>query len=176
MQQKPQTLQYASWEGWQAVALPYKGGLTDMVIIVPDAGNFESFEPALAEERYDEIVSIFQTQPVGLSMPKFTFEASLGLKDTLVEMGMPDAFDQGRADFSGMDEQHSLYISDALHKAFIAVDEKGTEAAAATIVMPVPTALMPQGVELTIDRPFFFVIRDVPTGTVLFIGRVQDPR
>jgi len=176
MHQKPQTFPYATGDGWEAVALPYKGGLTDMVIIVPDTGNFESFESTLTAERYNEIVSALQTQPVELSMPKYTFEASLGLKDILVEMGMQDAFDRDRADFSGMDGTRRLYIGDALHKAFIAVDEKGTEAAAATIVMAVPTALMPQSVVLTIDRPFFFVIRDIPRGTILFMGRILNPR
>jgi serpin B len=176
MNQKSQTFPYASGDGWQAVALPYKGGLTDMVIIVPGAGNFTSFESVLTGERYTEIVSAMQPHEVILSMPKFTFETSLGLKDNLVGMGMQDAFDPDWANFSGMDGTHLLYLGDALHKAFIAVDEKGTEAAAATIVMAVPTSLMPQGVELTIDRPFFFFIRDVPRGTILFMGRVLDPR
>ncbi|KAF0106981.1 MAG: peptidase [Anaerolineaceae bacterium] len=167
---------YAAGDGWQAVALPYKGGLTEMVILVPDAGNFEAFESTLTAERYNEIVAALEPQQVRLSMPKFTFETSLGLKDTLIGMGMTDAFDPGLADFSGMDGQRILYIGDALHKAFIAVDEKGTEAAAATVVIMMAMALPPEGIVLTIDRPFFYVIRDVPTGTILFMGRVVDPR
>ena len=91
-------------------------------------------------------------------------------------MGMQDAFDPALADFSGMDGQRILYIGDALHKAFIAVDEKGTEAAAATVILMMAGALLPEGVILTIDRPFFYVIRDVPSGTILFMGRVLDPR
>lgn len=174
-QESSEEFAYASGDGWQAVALPYKGGLTDMVIIVPDAGNFESFESGLTAERYNELVSAMQQEQVILSMPKFTFESSLGLKSTLIEMGMLDAFDRDRADFSGMDGQHLLYIDNALHKAFIAVDEKGTEAAAATVVLMRPASL-PQGIMLTIDRPFFYVIRDIPTGTILFMGRVLDPR
>jgi serpin B len=90
---------------------------------------------------------------------------------------MQDAFDPNVADFSGIDDQKDLVISDAIHKAFIAVDEKGTEAAAATIIIMMgASALMPEGVVLTIDRPFFFFIRDVPTETILFMGRVLDPR
>jgi serpin B len=174
-QEFSENFSYASGDGWQAVALPYKGGLTDMVIIVPDTGNFESFESGLTAERYNEIVSAMQPEQVILSMPKFTFEASLGLKDTLIGMGMTDAFVPLQADFSGMDGTNQLYIGDVLHKAFIAVDEKGTEAAAATVVMMMAASL-PMGIELTIDRPFFFVIRDVPTGTILFMGRVVDPR
>ncbi len=167
---------YASGDGWQAVALPYKGGLTEMVVIVPDAGNFEAFESTLTAERYGEILAAMQTQEVILSMPKFTFETQYGLKDILTGMGMQAAFDPDTADFSGIDGQRDLVISDAIHKAFIAVDEKGTEAAAATVVIMMTGALMPQGIVLTIDRPFFYVIRDVPTGTILFMGRVVDPR
>jgi serpin B len=169
-------LAYAQGDGWQAIALPYKGGLTEMAVIVPDAGTFESFEVNLAAERYNEILSAMETQKVILSMPKFTFDTQYGLSDILTRMGMQDAFDPTGADFSGIDGQHDLYISTALHEAFVAVDEKGTEAAAATVVIKGMGALMPEGIVLTIDRPFFFVIRDVPTGTILFMGRVVDPR
>lgn len=167
---------YAAGDGWQAIALLYKGGLTEMVVIVPDTGNFEAFESTLTAERYNEILAALEPQEVLLSIPKFTFETQYGLSDTLIQMGMSDAFDPALADFSGMDGQRILYIGDALHKAFIAVDEKGTEAAAATIIIMMAGAMMPEGVVLTIDRPFFFAIRDVPTGTVLFMGRVVDPR
>jgi serpin B len=167
---------YTAGEGWQAIAMPYKGGLTEMVVIVPDLGNFATFESTLTADRYNQILAALQTQKVFLSMPKFTFETLYGLSDTLKQMGMKDAFDPSLADFSGMDGQHTLYIGDALHKAFIAVDEKGTEAAAATIVLMMMGAIPPQGVVLTIDRPFFYAIRDVPSGTILFMGRVVDPR
>ncbi|TSA47388.1 MAG: serpin family protein [Chloroflexi bacterium] len=167
---------YATGDGWQAVALPYKGGLTEMVVIVPDAGNFETFESALTAERYEEILAKMESQEVILSMPKFTFETQYGLKDVLAGMGMLDAFDPHAADFSGIDGQRDLVISDAIHKAFIAVDEKGTEAAAATVVFMGMGALMPEGIVLTIDRPFFYVIRDIPSGTILFMGRVVDSR
>jgi len=169
-------LSYAAGDGWQAVSLPYKGGLTEMVVIVPDAGNFETFESTLSAERYDEILAAMEPQDVILSMPKFTFETQFGLKDILAGMGMQAAFDPNTADFSGIDGQRDLVISDAIHKAFIAVDEKGTEAAAATIIIMGLGAIMPQGIVLTIDRPFFFFIRDVPTGTILFMGRVLEPQ
>ena len=169
------TFSYAAGEGWQAIALPYKGGLTDMVIMVPDAGIFELFESSLTADRYAGIVSALEPQQVILSMPKFKFESSLGLKDTLIQMGMSDAFDPTQADFSGMDGKHLLYVGDVLHKAFIAVDEKGTEAAAATVVLMME-ASAPQGIILEINRPFLYVIRDIPTGTILFMGRVLDPR
>lgn len=107
-------------------------------------------------------------------MPKFKFEAELALKETLMEMGTQDAFTENVADLSGMDGTHLLYLSDAFHKAFAAVDEKGTEAAAATAVLAVP-ASMPVGKDMQINRPFLFFIRDVPSGTILFMGRVVDP-
>jgi serpin B len=172
-----ENLSYSAGDGWQVVALPYKGGLTEMVIIVPDAGNFETFETTLTAERYEEILAGMKPQEVILSMPKFTFETQYGLKDILAGMGMQAAFDPYTADFSGIDGQRDLVISDAIHKAFIAVDEKGTEAAAATVVVFMTTgALMPEGIILTIDRPFFYLIRDVPSGSILFMGRVVDPR
>jgi serpin B len=167
---------YAAGDGWQAIALPYKGNLVDMVIIVPDAGNYENFEASLTADRYEAILASLETQEVLLSMPKFTFEAEYGLNDMLVGMGMTDAFNPDLADFSGIDGTQLLYISNALHKAFIAVDEDGTEAAAATVVLMGLTAMPVEGIVLTIDRPFFFVIRDVPTGSILFMGRALDPR
>ena len=172
-----ENLSYTAGDGWQAVALPYKGGLTEMVVIVPDAGNFEAFESALTSDRYAEILEAMESQEVILSMPKYTFETQYGLKDVLAGMGMQAAFNPDVADFSGIDGLRDLVISDTIHKAFIAVDEKGTEAAAATVVVFMTTgALMPEGVILTIDRPFFYVIRDIPSGTILFMGRVVDPR
>ncbi|MBE3066780.1 MAG: serpin family protein [Chloroflexi bacterium] len=172
-----ENLSYAAGDGWQAVALPYKGGLTEMVIMVPDAGNFETFESTLTADRYEEILAAMEPLEVILSMPKFTFETQYGLKDILTGMGMQAAFDPYAADFSGIDGQRDLVISDAIHKAFIAADEKGTEAAAATVVVFMTTvARMPEGIVLTIDRPFFYIIRDVPSGSILFMGRVVDPR
>jgi serpin B len=146
-----------------------------MVILLPDAGNFEAFESGLTAEEYEQILAAMDSQEVILSMPKFSFETRYGLKAILAGMGLQAAFDPNAADFSGIDGVRDLYIADAIHKAFIAVDEKGTEAAAATAVVMLEASL-PQGIVLTIDRPFFYVIRDVPTGTILFMGRVLDPR
>ena len=172
---QPKNLSYAAGDGWQAVALPYKGGLTEMVIVLPDNGNFEAFESGLTLEEYEQFLAAMEPQAVILSMPRFSFETRFGLKDILAGMGLQAAFDPNAADFSGIDGLRDLYIGDAIHKAFIAVDEKGTEAAAATALVMMEASL-PQGIVLTIDRPFFYVIRDVPTGTVLFMGRVVDPR
>jgi serpin B len=117
-------------------------------------------------------------QPSGgleLHLPKFSFTTAFGLRDQLTAMGMPEAFDPDRADFSGMTGKRDLYIDNVLHKAFVAVDEKGTEAAAATaVIMDLASAMLPD-MSLTINRPFIFVIRDLPSGQILFVGRVLNP-
>jgi serpin B len=103
-------------------------------------------------------------------MPRFNCESSIGLEQTLADMGMPSAF--GNADFSGISENAAgLFITDAKHKAFISVDEKGTEAAAATYVVIAGMS----DKAFTMDRPFIYLIRDTQTSTVLFIGRVLNP-
>jgi len=107
-------------------------------------------------------------------MPKFEFDSSFGLKKTLSEMGMPVAF-SADADFSGMTGKKNLFISDVIHKAFVSVDEAGTEAAAATAVIMELTAIPEESIEVTLDRPFIFLIRDIETGAILFVGRVMNP-
>ena len=107
-------------------------------------------------------------------MPKFKFESEFSLADTLAEMGMPIAFSDA-ADFSGMTGNRELCISDVVHKAFVAVDEAGTEAAAATAVVMELTAVPEPPVPVTIDRPFIFLIRDIETAAILFVGRVLSP-
>jgi serpin B len=107
-------------------------------------------------------------------MPQFEFDSAFSLKDTLADMGMPIAF-SGGADFSGMTGNRDLSISDVVHKAFVAVDEAGTEAAAATAVIMELTAVPEPPVEVTLDRPFIFLIRDIDTGAILFVGRVVNP-
>jgi serpin B len=107
-------------------------------------------------------------------MPKFEFDARFSLKEALIAMGMPAAFSAG-ADFSGMTGDRALSIADVVHKAFVSVDEEGTEAAAATAVVMVESAMPAQPVEVIIDHPFIFLIRDIETGAVLFVGRVVDP-
>jgi serpin B len=169
-----ETLAYAAGDGYQAVALPYKGGLTEMVILVPDAGNFSKFEAALTPAAYQQILAALTPQSVILSMPKFNFDSQYELGDTLSSMGMPDAFLADKADFSGIDGAHDLFISSVIHQAAVAVDEKGTVAAAATAIV-MSGAAMPSGIQLTIDRPFLFFIRDIPSGTILFMGRVLNP-
>ena len=167
------TLAYARLDGAQAVALPYLGQAS-MLLIVPDEGEFESFEASLDAEALDAVTESLQRYLVELSMPKFEFESAFSLSKTLKELGMPLAF--GAADFSGMNAsgERGLFISEVVHKANITVDERGTEAAAATGVA-VADSLPPGPVRLTIDQPFIFVIQDSATGAILFAGRVLNP-
>ena len=108
-----------------------------------------------------------------LRLPRWRFRQQAGLDEHLAALGMPTAFDPARANFSGMTAEAALFISAVLHEAFIAVNEEGTEAAAATAVMMSSSA--PTPVRIIVDRPFLFVIHDVETATPLFIGRVDDP-
>jgi len=166
---------YASGEGYQAVELAYQGNTAAMDLIVPDAGIFEKFESTLTADKLDQILGSMQPQMLQLALPKFSFTSSFDLGDRLSTLGMTDAFNADRADFSGMTGKRDLYITKVLHKAFVAVDEKGTEAAAATSVIMGLTAIMVPDKQLTIDRPFIFVIRDLHSGQILFLGRVLDP-
>jgi serpin B len=165
---------YAEGEGVQAVELPYDGRELSMVILLPDAGEFDTFESTLDAGRVDGIVEDLAPRQVALTMPKLEFEFGLSLKDSLAAMGMPDAF-SGAADFSGMTGTRDLFIGDVIHKAFVSVDEAGTEAAAATAVVMQKLAMPEEPVEVTVDRPFIFLIRDIQTGAILFVGRVVDP-
>jgi serpin B len=163
---------YAQGEGCQAVELPYEGNEISMVILLPDEGNFTAFENALNYDYISDIIGNLQTTDMSLTMPKFRFDSSFSLKQYLAEMGMPLAFSE-MADFSGINGNDELTITDMVHKAFIAVDEEGTEAAAASGVV-VGIVSMPQ-TSVIIDRPFILLIRDNATGAILFVGRVLNP-
>ncbi len=168
---------YMEGNGVQAIELSYAGETAAMDIILPDEGDFETFEASFNKDVYDEIINGMQPSgPVQLSLPKFEFTKDFGLAGVLSNMGMADAFDRGAADFSGMTGNKDLFISDVIHKAFVAVDEEGTEAAAATaVIMELAGAAQPPDAQFVVDRPFIFVIRDTVSGQVLFIGRVLNP-
>ena len=161
----------ATGGGYQAVELPYDGGELSMVVLLPDTGQFEAFEASLDAELVRTIMSNLVSQRLALTMPKFEFGSEFSLADTLKGMGMPVAFSD-LADFSGMTGRRGLTISDVVHKALVSVDEEGTEAAAATAVGEGVTSVPPS---VVIDRPFIFLIRDIGTGAILFVGRVMDP-
>jgi serpin B len=174
MMQQMQSFGYTDGEGYQAVELLYDGDELSMVILLPEDGQFEVFEEGLEADKVSDIISDLQFAEVALTMPKFEFDSEFSLKDTLASMGMPIAF-SGAADFSGMTGTSDLCISEVLHKAFVSVDEAGTEAAAATAVIVGETAIPEQPVEVTVDHPFIFLIRDIETGAILFVGRVLNP-
>lgn len=165
---------YAASSGYKVVELPYDGSELSMVILLPDEGNFVAFEKGLDADRFNAVLGKIQYRQVALGLPKFEYTSEFNLNDALIAMGMPQAF-TGSADFSGMTGTRDLYITDVIHKAFVAVDEAGTEAAAATAVIMGRTSMPAEPVVVTVDRPFIFVIRDIQTGTVLFVGRVLDP-
>ncbi|MCX8066624.1 MAG: serpin family protein [Anaerolineae bacterium] len=175
MMRQSTQLGYVEGEGYQAVEIPYDGRELAMIVIVPQRGQFETFEASLDSARLREILQSLTYREVNLTLPRFRVESSFRLAEPLSEMGMKVAFTPDEADFSGMDGSRALYIGDVLHKAFVSVDEKGTEAAAATAVVIKVTAIGLAPVEVTVDRPFIFLIRDLQTGAVLFVGRVVDP-
>jgi len=165
---------YTEGDGYQAVELEYDGGELSMIILLPQADQFDTFEASLDAQLVDSIVKAVEPKQVTLTMPRFEFESSFSLREILAMMGMPVAF-SGGADFSGMTGNRDLFIADVVHKAFVSVDEAGTEAAAATAVVMELTAVPGEPVEVTIDRPFIFLIRDIETGTILFVGRIMNP-
>ncbi len=170
------TIPYMTGSGYTALELPYAGDTAAMDILVPDAGRFDEIESALTGNMFNEIVGNMNETLLVLNMPKFKFESSFSnISDTLSSLGMTDAFNANSADFSGMTTDEKLVIDSVIHKAFVAVDEKGTEAAAATAVIVDTTSLHMIDVNILIDRPFIFVIRDKVNGQVLFIGRVLNP-
>jgi serpin B len=168
-----ETMRYGEGIGYQMVAVPYAGGLS-MLVIVPNSGRFTSVESALDGAALRAAIDAMRPRHVNLSLPKFTFRTEASLKDALGAMGMPIAFTD-KADFTGMTKQEPLTIAEVLHQAFIAVDEKGTEAAAATAVVMRATSAPLSPIELRADRPFMFAIQDDETGALLFMGRVTDP-
>jgi serpin B len=175
MMHEQASLRSTAGGGYRAVELPYAGRQLSMLILLPDEGALEGVEARLESGLLDEAVNALQSSQVILSLPKFEYEWSLSMTDGLKALGMRDAFVPERADFSGMDGRRDLFVTDILHKAFVAVDEAGTEAAAATTVIVGTTSMPTDLIEFKIDRPFLFVIRDNPTGTVLFVGKVVNP-
>jgi serpin B len=168
-------LPYAEGDGWRAVELPYVGGHLAMTIVVPD--DFAAFTASLDVAGFTAITAALadSRSEVALSFPKFGTETKIDLATVLAAMGMPLAFDRDHADFSGITAQEQLYISAVIHQANIDVDEKGTEAAAATAVVMRITSMPAEPVTLNVDQPFVFALRDVTTGAIVFLGQITSP-
>jgi serpin B len=165
---------FGSGDGWQAVRLPYVGEKLAMTVVLPDEGQLDAVASAVATGGVSEILASVQPSAVELQLPKWNFRTQAQLGDLLKELGMPTAFGAG-ADFSPMTEEEKLFIAAVVHEVFVAVDEKGTEAAAATAVVMERLSAPAPSREVVVDRPFLFVIHDVEHGTPLFLGRVDDP-
>jgi serpin B len=168
---------YAEVGGLQLLELPYAGDGFAMVVLLPrDVDGLKNLENLLNKQTLDHWLTQARELNVAVLLPKFKLAAQFSLAKPLGEMGMTDAFSPG-ADFSGMDGERDLFISAVVHKAFVDVNEEGTEAAAATgVVMRMNAVRMPRPTPIfRADHPFIFLIRDLHSGSILFLGRVVDP-
>jgi serpin B len=186
MMRKTARFSYAKRQGFSAISVPYVGDDLQFLVLLPDEVNgLRAVESKLTADILAECARL-EAQDIDLHLPKFKLEPpTIALAETLQALGMKSAFDipQGSANFDKMAPRKPndyLYISNVFHKTFMAVDEKGTEAAAATaVVMMRATAMArpkPPPIEVKIDRPFIYAIQHVPSGLCLFLGRVTDPR
>jgi serpin B len=163
---------YAEGDGYQAVELPYLSESVRMLVLLPAEGKFDTVASGLNDAFLQQVLSAMSETFVILTMPRFTFESENKLSHSLKALGMVSAFED--ADFSGINRTGGIWIDEVYHKAFIAVDEEGTEAAAATAV-GMKAGVGMENKTVTLDRPFIFLIYDEPTGQVLFLGHLKDP-
>ncbi|MFY1672682.1 serpin family protein [Plantactinospora sp. WMMB334] len=164
---------YQEGDGWRAVDVPYAGSDLAMAIVLPTRGDLATVEAGLDAAWLGALLTGFRFTDVQLRLPRWTTRLPAELKAALSGLGMPTAF-SSRADFTAMSTEPALCIDDVVHETFIAVDEKGTEAAAASAVIIRPPSI-PQGPQFFVNRPFVYVIHDRLTGVPLFLGRVHDP-
>lgn len=163
----------ASGQGWRAAVVPYAGRRLAMTVVLPDEGSFEAVEREVAAGGFTRVAQAARPAVLDLTLPRWSFRTAASLKEVLVGLGMPSAF--GDADFTPMTEADlDLVIAEVLHQGFIAVDEEGTEAAAATAVVMAETSA-PVAEPFVVDRPFLFAIHDLEHHAPLFVGRVEDP-
>ncbi len=173
---KTKYFKYVKEKDFQLVELPYKGKQLSMLIFVPEKINgVGRVEKVLSRKNLDKWLGKMKRTFVSVKLPRFKATFSKKLNDAFKSMGMKDAFSFPIADFSGMDGTRMLYIEFVVHKAFVDVNEEGTEAAAATAVGMAAGSIPPKPITLKIDRPFVFLIRDNMTGSILFMGRITDP-
>lgn len=170
---------YAEDESIQLLELPYAQNELSMIVILPrKADGLAGVEKAIDAKWLAGLSKQRQKRDVDLTLPRFKMTAEFELAKVLREMGMPLAFDPNRADFSGMTSKEGLMISKVIHQAFVDVNEEGTEAAAATAVTMMPmSAMIPQPpVVFKADHPFLFVIRENKSNTILFMGKLVNPK
>jgi serpin B len=158
-----------------ALTLPYAGGDLEMLAMLPKKlDGINDLENSLDGAMLSDVSSKIRSREVIVTLPKFHMESRFDLSSVLKEMGMASAFKSG-ADFSGIDGKHDLLISGVVHKAYVDVDEKGTEAAGATGIIVGTMAMIGNPPEFNADHPFLFLIRDLKNQTILFMGRVSNP-
>jgi serpin B len=166
-------LNHGEGPGYAALELPYADDDLSMILLLPSQGTLDTFEASLTPERLASIIAGLQRRTVALTLPCFKIESSLALQEPLARLGMPAAFTDA-ADFSGINGRGGLSLSAVVHQAFVDVDETGTEAAAAaTVGFTTTAAFLPA--EIHFEHPYLFLIRDGATGTIVFLGRVDDP-
>ena len=171
---------YGETDSLQMLQLPYRGNEVSMVVLLPKKRDgLEAMEKSLSAENLSKwLRQLRHEEKVIVTLPKFKMTREFDLERKLSELGMKDLFAPGLADLSGMTGAKNLFVSNVIHKAFVEVNEEGTEAAAATAVIVRPTSapLNPRPVPVfKADHPFIFVIRDNRSGAVLFMGRLADP-
>src|SRR5262249_50605688 len=155
--------------------LPYEKNELSLIAFVPKTvDGLAEVEKGLTSARLEGWLKQRKPRMVSLELPKFKITAEFSLKKTLTDMGMPTAFDAKAADFTGMTTLEPLFIQEVIHKAYVDVHEKGTEAAAATAVLMFAGGIPPPPIPVVADRPFCFLIRENRTGSILFIGRLAD--
>jgi serpin B len=164
---------YAETEDMQILELPYEGEDLSMLILLPREKSIDRLETSLNAEKLSELKGKLQISKVTVLLPRFRFETAYSMAEDLKELGMPTALGN-EADFSGMTGAKDLYIGEVVHKAFVEVNEEGTEAAAATEV-GMKTASVEISNSFIADHPFIFIIQQKDTGNILFIGRVINP-
>jgi serpin B len=165
---------YAETPDLQLLELPYAGNDLSMLVLLPrKVDGLAELEKSLDQTNYAAWTKGLRSREVQVALPKFKTTSEFSLNQTLSALGMTDAFTV-RADFSGMDGTKELSISAVVHKAFVEVNEEGTEAAAATAVVMTLRAA-PTSFRFRADHPFLFLIRDNHTGSILFLGRIEDP-
>jgi serpin B len=167
---------YMETDSFQGLELPYVDDDLSMIILLPkEIDGPDEFEKTLTIENLSKWLSKLRKREVVVSVPKFKMTSQFGLASVLKSMGMTDAF-SSNANFSGINGKRNLFISAVIHKAYVDVNEEGTEAAAATVVTMKLTSVMPSRTPVfRADHPFLFLIRDNHSGSILFIGRVMNP-
>jgi len=180
MRSSDRSLAYADGDGFVAVSIPYTGDAS-MLVLLPDEGAFSDVVAAFGADELAALDAELSARAINLTLPSFEIRSDLGLNALLRSLGMESAFIPPPgpigADFTGITATPELYVSEVIHQAFIKVDEGGTEAAAATaVIIRATSAPIDRPLDLTIDRPFLFLIRHGGTGEILFMGQVTNPR